>query len=49
VAGDLGIVTPYTEEELAILRRQLNDAKSRANIYSGISNPSLANIQATLE
>jgi hypothetical protein len=49
VADDLGMVTPYTEEELAILRRQLNDAKSRANIYSGISNPSLANIQATLE
>jgi hypothetical protein len=49
VAGDLGMVTPYTEGELAILRRQLNDAKSRANIYSGISNPSLANIQATLE
>jgi hypothetical protein len=49
VADDLGMITPYTEEELAILRRQLNDAKSRANIYSGISNPSLANIQATLE
>jgi hypothetical protein len=49
VADDLGMVTPYTEGELAILRRQLNDAKSRANIYSGISNPSLANIQATLE
>jgi hypothetical protein len=49
VADDLGMVTPYTEGELAILRRQLNDAKSRANIYSGISNPSLANIQATLK
>ena len=49
VADDYGMITPYTEEELAILRRQLNDAKSRANIYSGISNPSLANIQATLE
>jgi hypothetical protein len=48
VADDLGMVTPYTEGELAILRRQLNDAKSRANIYSGISNPSLAN-DATLE
>lgn len=49
VADDYGMITPYTEGELAILRSQLNDAKSRANIYSGISNPSLANIQATLE
>ena len=49
VADNLGMITPYTEEELAILRRQLNDAKSRANIYSGISNPSLVNFDATLE
>jgi hypothetical protein len=49
VAGDLGIVTPYTEEELAILRRRLNDARTRANRFGALANPALVNFDATLE
>jgi hypothetical protein len=50
--GEVGeggfVMNPYTEEELAILQRQLNAARSRVSVYSGLSNPSLATIQAAL-
>jgi hypothetical protein len=49
VADDLGMVTPYTEGELAILRRQLNDARTRSNRFGALANPALVNFDATLE
>jgi hypothetical protein len=49
VAGDLGIITPYTEEEKAALQRRLNDARSRANMFGALANPALINFDATLE
>lgn len=48
--GEFGeIVRPYSPEELALLERQLNSARSRASVYSGLSNPALATIQAMNE
>jgi hypothetical protein len=49
VAGDLGIVTPYTDEEKEILQRRLNDARTRANRFGALANPALVNFDATLE
>jgi hypothetical protein len=45
--GEFGEVRPYTPEEKALLERQLNEARSRANMFSGLSNPALANYTAT--
>lgn len=47
--GELGEVRPYTAEEKVLLNRQLNEARSRANVFSGLSNPALATIQALNE
>jgi hypothetical protein len=45
--GDFGEITrEYTPEEMALFNRQLNSARSRANVFSGLSNPALATIQA---
>jgi hypothetical protein len=49
VADDLGIVTPYTDEEKEILQRRLNDARTRANRFGALANPALVNFDATLE
>jgi hypothetical protein len=49
VAGDYGIVTPYTEEEKAILQRRLNDARDRATMFGALANPALINFDATRE
>jgi hypothetical protein len=49
VAGDYGIVTPYTDEEKEILQRRLNDARTRANRFGALANPALVNFDATLE
>jgi hypothetical protein len=49
VAGDLGIITPYTEEEKAILQRRLNDARDRATMFGALANPALINFDATRE
>jgi hypothetical protein len=45
--GEFGEVRPYTSEEMVLLKRQLNEARSRANMFSGLSNPALANYTAT--
>jgi hypothetical protein len=45
--GEFGEVRPYTPEEKALLERQLKEARSRANMFSGLSNPALANYTAT--
>jgi hypothetical protein len=49
VADDLGMITPYTEGEKAIIERQLNDARTRANRFGALANPALVNFDATLE
>jgi hypothetical protein len=45
--GEFGEVRPYTPEEKVLLERQLKEARSRANMFSGLSNPALANYTAT--
>jgi hypothetical protein len=45
--GEFGEVRPYTPEEKVLLERQLKEARSLANMFSGLSNPALANYTAT--
>jgi hypothetical protein len=48
--GEFGeVIRQYSPEELSLLNRQLNSARSRASVYSGLSNPALATIQAMNE